>query len=106
MSAGSLGFSVMIFFILAVAAIGMLVLRRKYGGELGGATRKTQVREGREFTQLQGRGMCEPRAPGKSFCHSLTHSLSTPSHSFCRAVDPVRRVHQPLVTLPHAHWPV
>ena len=45
MSAGSLGFSVMIFFILAVAAIGMLVIRRKYGGELGGATRKTQVRE-------------------------------------------------------------
>ena len=50
MSAGALGFSVMIFFILAVVAIGILVVRRKYGGELGGATRKTQVKE------IEGRG--------------------------------------------------
>ena len=40
---GSLGFSVMIFTILAFAAIALLVGRRKYGGELGGATRETQV---------------------------------------------------------------
>jgi len=41
--AGSLGFAVMIFFILAAVAIGILLYRRQQGGELGAMTRNMQL---------------------------------------------------------------
>ncbi len=42
-TAGALGFSVIIFFILAVIAIVMIMVRRKMGGELGARTAAVQV---------------------------------------------------------------
>ncbi|KAG1678958.1 hypothetical protein FOA52_013021 [Chlamydomonas sp. UWO 241] len=40
--AGSLGFALMIFFILAIFGIAGLLVRRKFGGEIGGATATSQ----------------------------------------------------------------